>query len=247
MREIYENSYIQHGSSTMFIARENGGKYLFVSDGEAYDLLQGVRVGDTDGNGGNIAKGCPPQGERVGDTDGNVAKGNAVYGSAIKRCPLTNENSKVIRSLFPFTNPVSHKKHACTIGLGDRLGLASPGHLRVIKDKNIFPVLAQQSIRELTLTGRTYEDVLAAAVWAVFQEGYKSGYGADGDHLKSREEVKMALDCGFTMITLDCSEHIPNGLTAVAEFAIDIYNEFIRGTDIDFELSVDETQTVTSA
>jgi hypothetical protein len=50
---------------------------------------------------------------------------------------------------------------------------------------DVFPILAQQSMRELNLTGRTYDDVLSAAVWAVFQEGYKKGYGADGDHLKT--------------------------------------------------------------
>jgi len=104
-------------------------------------------------------------------------------------------------------------KNKATIGLGDRLGIATPGHIRAIKGCNVKPVLAQQSIRELNLTGRTYEDVLDDVSWAVFQEGYTRGFGADGDHLKKPEEVKMALDCGFTMITLDCSEHIDNSIT----------------------------------
>ncbi|MCL2030877.1 MAG: tagaturonate epimerase family protein, partial [Oscillospiraceae bacterium] len=132
------------------------------------------------------------------------------------------------------------------LGLGERRGLASAGQRRLIREMDVFPVPAQQSIRELTLTGRTYEDVLSAAVWAVFQEGYRKGWGADGDHLKTREEVKMALDCGFTMITLDGSEHIGDGLEAVVRFAVSIYDEFLRGGEIDFELSIDETQTVTS-
>jgi tagaturonate epimerase len=46
------------------------------------------------------------------------------------------------------------------------------------------PVLAQQSIRELSRTNRTADEVMDAAVWAVFQEGYKDGFGADADHLK---------------------------------------------------------------
>jgi hypothetical protein len=163
-----------------------------------------------------------------------------------KLCPLTSRNSKVIRSLFDFTNPMSSKEYDITIGLGDRLGPATAGHIRLLKNYNIFPIFAQQSIRELNLTGRTYEDVLSCAVWAVFREGYKAGYGADGDHLKTHEEVKYALDCGFTMITLDCSEHIGHGLEAVVNFTTDIYNRFIRGKNIDFELSIDETQTVTT-
>ena len=160
--------------------------------------------------------------------------------------PLTIENAKVIMDLFEFTRPKSHKGCDATIGLGDRLGLATAGHIRLVRDYDIFPVFAQQSIRELNLTGRTYEEVLASAVWAVFREGYTKGYGADGDHLKTHEEVKYALDCGFTMITLDCSEHIPDGLEAVVKFAAEIYNTFIRGKNIDFELSIDETQTVTT-
>ena len=142
-----------------------------------------------------------------------------------KRCPLTVGNSVTIRKLFDFTNPKSIKGHDITIGLGDRLGLASPGHIRLIRELGVFPVLAQQSIRELNLTGRTYEDVLAAAVWAVFREGYTKGYGADGDHLKTHEEVKYALRCGYSMITLDCSEHIRNDFASAPQDAIDAQYE----------------------
>ncbi|MDR1735318.1 MAG: tagaturonate epimerase family protein [Oscillospiraceae bacterium] len=219
---IYLNSLTRHGDSTLFIAKENGGKSLYVyGAGEAFDALQGEVL--------------------------------ALPGGAVKRCALTNANAKAIRALFPFTRPSSHKGRPFTLGLGDRLGLASAGHIRLIRDMDVFPVLAQQSIRELNLTGRTYDDVLASAVWAVFQEGYRKGWGADGDHLKTREEVKMALDSGFTMITLDCSEHIKNSGQTPEDvygqaigFTVDIYNEFICGTDIDFELSIDETQTTTS-
>jgi tagaturonate epimerase len=47
----------------------------------------------------------------------------------------------------------------------------------------------------------------------VFQEGYKKGFGADGDHLKTVKDVEYPLSLGFTMITLDCSEHIKNDVT----------------------------------
>ena len=175
---------------------------------------------------------------------------NAFAGDTVaegkKRCPLTNANAKALQKYLSYVAPSSHKGHPFTLGLGDRLGLASPGHIRLVKDMDIFPIFAQQSIRELNLTHRTYEDVMSSAIWAVFQEGYKKGWGADGDHLKNREEVRMALDAGFTMITLDCSEHMPNGLGAVVEFAAAIYNEFIKGSEIDFELSIDETTKTTS-
>jgi hypothetical protein len=139
----------------------------------------------------------------------------------VKSCELSYENCILIRKVFPFTNPLSHKGHMTTIGLGDRLGLASAGHLRLLKDKPVFPVLAQQSMRELNLTGRNYNDVLSAASWSVFQEGYEKGFGADGDHLKTAAEVKMAIDCGYTMITLDCSEHIDNEIASSTSDEID--------------------------
>lgn len=152
-------------------------------------------------------------------------------GARVKVCRLDNANGKIIRGIFPYTNPVSHKGRKITIGLGDRLGLASAGHLRLVKDYEVFPVLAQQSIRELNLTGRTYEDVLTAAAWAVFQEGYTRGFGADGDHLKTAGEVKMALDCGFTMITLDCSEHIRNDITGLSDSEVEVLYSNVPGDD----------------
>lgn len=142
-------------------------------------------------------------------------KGDEVTINTIKAksCELSNGNCLILRRIFPFTGPSNHKGRMTTIGLGDRLGLASAGHLRLLKDKQVFPVLAQQSMRELSLTGRDYSDVLSAASWAVFQEGYEKGFGADGDHLKTAAEIKTAIDCGFTMITLDCSEHIDNSIS----------------------------------
>ena len=148
-------------------------------------------------------------------------EGELILDNRGKICPLNYNNSQYLRETFPFTSPTSHKGHPITIGLGDRLGLASIGHLRLAKEYKFFPILAQQSIRELNLTGRTYVDVLDAASWSVFQEGYKNGFGADGDHLKTHEEVKMALDCGFTMITLDCSDYIDNSIYEMDEEQIE--------------------------
>ncbi len=119
---------------------------------------------------------------------------------------LTHELALFLRQEFPFTVPVSLKGKDATIGTGDRLGLANPAHIRAVRDYDIFPMLAQQSIRELNFTKRTYEEVVDAATFAAFQEGYEDGFGFDGDHLKTLDEIKMALDCEATMITLDLSE-----------------------------------------
>jgi len=124
------------------------------------------------------------------------------------RAELTHENAVVLRKHFPWTAPVRGLQKFTSFGFGDRLGIAAPGHIELVRNKDIFPVFAQQSMRELNLTKRVYDDVLDAASFAVFREGYKKGYGADGDHLKTAEDIKAALSLGFTMITLDCSDHI---------------------------------------
>lgn len=145
-------------------------------------------------------------------------KGDIQDGSKI--CPLTHENRLVINRYFDFTVPKAFGKRIATIGLGDRLGLAGPGHINTISGKDVKPILAQQSIRELDLTGRDYKEVVDAACFAVLQEGYKDGFGADGDHLKLEKDIEMALELGFTMLTLDCSDKIDNEIEGLPEEAI---------------------------
>ena len=122
--------------------------------------------------------------------------------------PLNRESAAYLRERFPFTAPVPVLRQPRTFGVGDRLGNACPGHIRVFKKYQATPVFAQQSMRELNLTHRTYLDVLDTVTFAVFREDYQGGYGADGDHLKQVQDIKNALQDGYSMITLDCSDHI---------------------------------------
>ncbi|MGI6526094.1 MAG: tagaturonate epimerase family protein [Caldicoprobacterales bacterium] len=124
--------------------------------------------------------------------------------------PLNSANAQILRQHFTFTAPVPVLRKDRSFGLGDRLGIAGEGHLQAMVEYDAYPILAQQSSRELNLTQRSYVDVLDAASWAVFRHGYRRGFGADGDHLKKPEEVEYVLSLGFTMITLDCSEYIRN-------------------------------------
>lgn len=140
-----------------------------------------------------------------------------VDGLACVAAPLTHANAQVLRQLFPFTAPIRVLGKDRSVGVGDRLGIAAFGHIRVFQEYDAYPILAQQSIRELNLTHRTYEDVLDAASFAVYRDGYRKGFGADGDHLKKSEEVVMALKLGYTMITLDCSEHMHNEFADMSE------------------------------
>src|SRR5690625_2408831 len=219
----------------------------------------------------------------------------------LKKCPTNHANRLVLNEYFDFTKPQAFGKNVATIGLGDRLGLASPGHIQTVHDRQIKPVLAQQSIRELELTNRNIEDVIDAASYAVFREGYRGGFGADGDHLKKESDIKKAIDAGFSMLTLDCSDQIDNSVTQLTSeerlakynqldsatkahyqekylgrsfnveglsiefdqdilsynvllyheaiaYMVHIYQTYIEPIDrpIDFEISIDETETITT-
>ncbi len=146
----------------------------------------------------------------AGDRDVLVCEGKPYFGGeeGVNCFELTHEVAVTLRKLFPFTAPIRVLGAKRTIGLGDRLGIACPGHIRVVSKYDVLPVFAQQSIRELDLTGRTYEDVLDAVSFSVFRENFTRGFGADGDHLKKPEDIEYALSLGFTMLTLDLSEHI---------------------------------------
>lgn len=129
-------------------------------------------------------------------------------GESLYRIPTTYETARMLWQLLPWTAPRQVLARERTFGTGDRLGIATLGHIRAVSGYDVFPVLAQQSMRELNLMGNTYKDVIARVTFQVLQADYRRGYGADGDHLKTAEDVLMAIDSGVTMITLDCSEHI---------------------------------------
>lgn len=129
--------------------------------------------------------------------------------NGMKRCPLNHYNADAIRNLFAFTKPALIGKQN-SIGCGDRLGLANAGHIRAVAGSGLKPVLAQQSVKELERTKREAEDVLDAATWAVYQEGYKSGFGADADHSKTPEDIDRYAKAGFTMFTLDIGLYVVN-------------------------------------
>ena len=121
----------------------------------------------------------------------------------------TPHNCLQLRTLFPDLNPVPIGKEKSTFGVGDRIGMAAAGHISAFDCFPSFaPILAQQSLRELDLTGRTYRDVIDAAIWGVFKTGYRGLWGADGDHLKEASSVQSALKQGCTMITADLSDHL---------------------------------------
>lgn len=125
------------------------------------------------------------------------------------KCEQKQHNAELLRDRFPFTKAVLIGKNN-SYGLGDRLGNAGVAHMKSIRKTSFRPVLAQQSIRELQRTNRTAQEVMDAATWTVFQVGYKDGFGADGDHLKTEADIDLMVDAGYTMFTIDPSDYVVN-------------------------------------
>jgi hypothetical protein len=95
-------------------------------------------------------------------------------------------------------------------GMGDRLGLATAGHVRAMLavGRGIAPIFAQQSIREMTRTNRTPQQVMDDATWGTFAAGWHGVVGADADHLKTPADIDTTLAAGFSFFTIDPSAHV---------------------------------------
>ena len=122
----------------------------------------------------------------------------------------TPDNAAALRQLVPWLRP-RPLGDVTSVGLGDRLGMATPAHVEALfASPGVTPVLAQQSARELGRTGRTFRDVVDAATFGALASGWREGYGADGDHLKTIEQLDAALEAGCTMITADPIDLVPD-------------------------------------
>jgi hypothetical protein len=142
----------------------------------------------------------------AGDESHTRVKGRALN---LRLCPTTYPNATALHVALPFTKPRTLGL-ATSAGCGDRLGLATPGHVRAIRKTQIAPIFTQQSIREMERTERTPEDVVNDATWGVFEEGWRGGYGADADHLKNENDVDVCVAAGFTFYTFDPRDHVDN-------------------------------------
>jgi hypothetical protein len=99
---------------------------------------------------------------------------------------------------------------APSFGYGDRLGLATPGHVRAQREfaGSIQPIFAQQSIREMVRTARTPAGVMGDAVAALEAANFSGPWGADADHLKTTADVDATAAAGFVFFTIDPSDHV---------------------------------------
>ncbi len=144
---------------------------------------------------------APPRTPFLARLDGDASDH---LGATLIVGPMSARNAAVLRERLPWLIPAPIGT-STSIGLGDRLGLATPGHIRALRaaGPGIKPVFAQQSMREMARTGRTPRQVIDDAMWGAFAEGWRDGFGADADHLKEPADIDQAVAAGFTLFTID--------------------------------------------
>ena len=163
---------------------------------------------------GCVGRPCLPDAKKAGEIEGKcVCVG-----------PLSAANAAAVRKALPWTAP-SLLGLSPSFGFGDRLGLATPGHIRAIRGEGegfpLKPIFAQQSIREMTRTGRTPQQVMDDATWGVLQEGWQGGFGSDADHVQRPEDLEACVAAGFTMFTIDPGLHVVNQADTMAAPALE--------------------------
>lgn len=97
-----------------------------------------------------------------------------------------------------------------SFGFGDRLGLATPGHIASVRGTRFAPIFVQQSVRENIRTGRTPQQVMDDAKRAVDTAQWELPWGADADHLKALDDIPPFVEAGYTFFTVDPGEYVDN-------------------------------------
>ena len=118
-----------------------------------------------------------------------------------------------------------------SFGFGDRLGLATPGHVAAVSKTDFAPIFAQQSVREMERTQRTPTDVMKAAQKSLQQLGWTKPWGADADHHKTEADVRRTGAAGFTFFTIDPSAFVMNDADRMseAELVISVRQQILDG------------------
>ena len=128
----------------------------------------------------------------------------------IRLVHLNHQNLLILQDIFPYLSPSVCGRQP-SFGMADRLGIITPAHIEAFKRNDIFPILAQQSVRELTRTERNWGGVLEDTIWGCFEAGYEGPFGADADHIKEIEDIQKGIEYGYTLFTIDPSDHVTEG------------------------------------
>jgi tagaturonate epimerase len=195
-------------------ARRAGGATLWAeAHAGAYRIVVATTAGEASAAGPGTT---PGEASLAGDRE---QRGDLV----VTRAEPTPTNLDALRALLPDLRPVPLAL-ATSAGFGDRLGLATPGHVDALRAAGavgrVAPVFAQQSMRENARTGRTPRQVVDDATLGAFVAGWAGPLGADADHLKHEEEIDTCLAAGYTLFTLDPGDHVDGRADALTGAAL---------------------------
>ena len=205
----YPESKVSYGGATYWLERSAGGAKRLVAVADDESAFRGF-AGTTERTDGEV--------RLVADT--------------------TPENALALRSALPWLTPSRFGLHT-SAGCGDRLGLATPGHVRALKavDAAINPVFAQQSIREMGRCGRTPRNVLDDATWGAFQAGWTKPVGGDADHLEQLDDIDATVAAGFVFYTLDPKAEVDPEAEHADAATIQQKVDALDWTGLDFDLA----------
>ena len=140
---------------------------------------------------------------------------------------LNANNAAVIRRFVKWAAPSACGTKGTSIGFSDWLGAAGGCIAPLFVKKQVKPVLAEYSAADSVLLKRNFLEAVDAANWGVFETGYKEGYGANAEGLKSEEDIVKALLYGYSMIGLDCSDKINLQIEKMSDAEVEKrYNDF---------------------
>lgn len=133
-----------------------------------------------------------------------------IQGQPVWIHPWTWAHYCLLRERLPALSPARCDRPA-SFGAGDRLGMATAAQIAALERYPVFPVLAQQSPRELARTGRDFRTVLLDAAWGVFASGFAGPFGADADHLQDEAQLRAAAEAGYSLYTFDLRRALARG------------------------------------
>jgi len=201
---IIPDSFIEHNGAAFWMQRDARGKRLAIISNPLRSASGTLR--------------------RLQSLISNLFDGessNFQYDHILKLCPLSPPNARALREALPSLKPTLLGLQT-SAGFGDRLGLATPGHARALKNSTtkFAPIFAQQSIREMQRTARTPQQVLDDATFGAFEAGWRGVVGADADHLKTPADIDACVAAGYSFFTIDPGAYVDDTAEMLSASAI---------------------------
>jgi len=125
--------------------------------------------------------------------------------SGIRVCPMSHANRILLNHEFPYTAPASLGESDKVLCLTELPKAGADQLLRSMAESGVKPVLVRQNPLSGEEAAERFEAAVDQASWAVYQAGYRDGYGVCIEGASSAEDVSAAVEFTASMISLDVS------------------------------------------